>query len=168
MNSITPIAAANTIAIITIVAAIVILGTAIIVLALIWQLVKLWIRAKLTRANVTMLDLIGMKFRRIDADTLVRSKITATQAGLDDPEMTTKALEAHYMARGNVPQVVRALIAARKSRKIDLSFLQAAAIDLAGRDVLEAVQTSVYPRVLLRIRSMRLQRMVSNCESKYV
>ena len=62
--------------------------------------------------------------------------------------MTTKALEAHYLSRGNVPQVIRALIAARKSRQINLSFQKAAAIDLAGRDVLEAVQTSVYPKVI--------------------
>jgi uncharacterized protein YqfA (UPF0365 family) len=89
-----------------------------------------------------------MMFRRVDARTIVRSKIMAVAAGIDDPDLTTKALEAHYLSRGNVPQVIRALIAARKSRQINLSFQKAAAIDLAGRDVLDAVQTSVYPKVI--------------------
>jgi uncharacterized protein YqfA (UPF0365 family) len=72
----------------------------------------------------------------------------AVQARLDEPEMTTKALEAHYLAGGNVPMVVRSLIAANKAKTIKLSFREATAIDLAGRNVLEAVQTSVYPRVI--------------------
>ncbi len=71
----------------------------------------------------------------------------AVQAGLGEEELTSQALEAHYLAGGNVPQVIRALIAARKSKTITLSFREATAIDLAGRDVLEAVQTSVYPKV---------------------
>ncbi len=129
-------------------AAVVIIGAAIVLLGLLWQMFSLWIRAKLTRANVSLWELIGMKFRRVDADTIVRSKITAIQAGIDDKEMTTRALEAHYLARGNVPLVIRALTAARKSKKIELSFIEAAAIDLAGRDVLEAVKTSVYPKVI--------------------
>jgi uncharacterized protein YqfA (UPF0365 family) len=128
--------------------AVVLLGVAVILLGLFWQMFSLWIRAKLTRANISFFQLFAMKFRRVDADTIVRSKITAIQAGIDDPEMTTSALEAHYLARGNVPQVIRALIAARKSKKIELSFVEAAAIDLAGRDVLEAVKTSVYPKVI--------------------
>jgi uncharacterized protein YqfA (UPF0365 family) len=89
-----------------------------------------------------------MWFRRIDARTIVRSKIMAVQAGFDDSEISSAALQAHYLARGNVPQVIRALIAARKSKTITLSFREATAIDLAGRDVLEAVQTSVYPKVI--------------------
>ncbi len=125
-----------------------VLGLVIVFLGLIWQFFWLWIQARLTRANVTLWDLIGMRFRRVDAVQIVRAKITATQAGLNDPEMTTKALEAHYLARGNVPQVIRALIAAKKSKKISLTFVEAAAIDLAGRNVLEAVQTSVYPKVI--------------------
>jgi uncharacterized protein YqfA (UPF0365 family) len=72
----------------------------------------------------------------------------AVQAGLEDPDITTRALEAHYLAGGNVPMVIRALIAAKKAKTIHLSFREATAIDLAGRDVLEAVQTSVYPRVI--------------------
>jgi uncharacterized protein YqfA (UPF0365 family) len=72
----------------------------------------------------------------------------ATQAGLDDPELTVGALEAHYLAGGNVQQVIRALIAAKKAKTISLTFREATAIDLAGRDVLESVQTSVYPKVI--------------------
>jgi uncharacterized protein YqfA (UPF0365 family) len=73
----------------------------------------------------------------------------AVTAGLsDDQELTTKALEAHFLARGNVPLVIRALIAARKAKTIRLSFREATAIDLAGRNVLESVQTSVYPKVI--------------------
>jgi len=108
----------------------------------------LWIQSVLTGAQVGIWDLIGMWFRRVDPNMIVRSKIMAVQAGIDDPELTSKALEAHFLARGNVPQVIRALIAARKSKQINLTFVQAAAIDLAGRDVLEAVQTSVYPKVI--------------------
>jgi len=79
---------------------------------------------------------------------LTGSKIMATQAGLDDPELTVGALEAHYLAGGNVQQVIRALIAAKKAKTISLTFREATAIDLAGRDVLESVQTSVYPKVI--------------------
>ncbi|MFO0903283.1 MAG: flotillin-like protein FloA [Pirellulales bacterium] len=110
---------------------------------------RLWIQSALTDADVSIWDLLGMTFRKVDARVIVRSKIMAVQAGLaDDKELTTKALEAHYMARGNVPLVIRALIAARKAKTIRLSFREATAIDLAGRNVLEAVQTSVYPKVI--------------------
>ena len=73
----------------------------------------------------------------------------AVQAGLDEDQgITSKALEAHYLAGGNVPLVIRSLIAANKAKIIRLSFREATAIDLAGRNVLEAVQTSVYPKVI--------------------
>jgi len=121
---------------------------ALIAIAIFTRYFWLWIQAVMTGAKVGVLDLIGMLFRRVDARTIVRSKIMAVQAGINDPDLTTKALEAHYLARGNVPQVIRALIAARKSRQITLSFREAAAIDLAGRNVLDAVQTSVYPKVI--------------------
>jgi uncharacterized protein YqfA (UPF0365 family) len=107
-----------------------------------------WIQAFFTGAKVTFFDLLGMSFRKVKASVIVPSKIMATQARLNDPEMTTKALEAHYLAGGNVPLVIRALIAANKAKTIQLSFREATAIDLAGRNVLEAVQTSVYPRVI--------------------
>ena len=89
-----------------------------------------------------------MTFRKVKPSVIVPSKIMSVQAGIEDPELTSKALEAHYLAGGNVPMVIRALIAARKAKTIKLSFREATAIDLAGRNVLEAVQTSVYPRVI--------------------
>jgi uncharacterized protein YqfA (UPF0365 family) len=107
-----------------------------------------WIQSVLTGAGITIFDLIGMTFRKVKPHVIVPSKIMSVQAGLNEPEMTTKALEAHYMAGGNVPLVVRSLIAANKAKTIKLSFREATAIDLAGRNVLEAVQTSVYPRVI--------------------
>ena len=107
-----------------------------------------WVQAFFAKAKISYFDLIGMSFRKVKPSIIVPSKIMATQAGLNDPEMTTKALEAHDLAGGNVRTVVRALIAANKAKTIQLSFREATAIDLAGRDVLEAVQTSVYPRVI--------------------
>jgi uncharacterized protein YqfA (UPF0365 family) len=109
---------------------------------------NLWIQAKMTLANVTIWELVGMSFRKVNPNIIVRSKIMAYQAGLSEKDgMTTRALEAHYLAGGNVPNVVRALIAANRA-DIPLSYKRAAAIDLAGRNVLEAVQTSVNPKVI--------------------
>ncbi|MBL8891981.1 MAG: flotillin-like protein FloA [Planctomycetaceae bacterium] len=108
----------------------------------------LWIQSKLTGAGIGFADLIGMTLRKVRPGIIVQSKIMAVQSGLPDPEITAKNLEAHYLAGGNVPQVIRALIAANKAKTIQLSYREATAIDLAGRDVLEAVQTSVYPRVI--------------------
>lgn len=108
----------------------------------------LWIQSQLTGADISIFDLIGMTFRKVNARSIVRSKIMATQAGLTDPDLTSRALEAHDLAGGNVQQVIRALIAAKKAKTISLSFREATAIDLAGRDVLESVQTSVYPKVI--------------------
>lgn len=108
----------------------------------------LWAQSFTTGAGIGLFDLVGMWFRRVDARSIVRSKIMAVQAGMGNSELTSEALEAHYLAGGNVPLVIRALVAARKSKIITLGFREAAAIDLAGRDVLEAVQTSVYPKVI--------------------
>ncbi|MBW8039698.1 MAG: UPF0365 family protein [Planctomycetes bacterium] len=105
---------------------------------------RLWLQAKLSRADVKFSELIGMWLRKVDTRTIVISKITAVQAGLS---LTTQDLESHYLARGNVPNVVRALIAANRAN-IDLTLKTATAIDLAGRDILEAVQTSVNPMVI--------------------
>ena len=109
---------------------------------------RLWVQSWLTGANITIFDLIGMTFRKVNKDVIVKTKIMSVQAGLTDPEITSKALEAHYLAGGNVPLVIRSLIAANKAKTIKLSFREATAIDLAGRNVLEAVQTSVYPKVI--------------------
>ena len=112
------------------------------------NLFRWWIQAVFTGAKVSFFDLIGMSFRKVKPSVVVPTKIMAVQAGLDDPEITTKGLEAHYLAGGNVQMVIRALIAANKAKTIKLSYREATAIDLAGRNVLEAVQTSVYPRVI--------------------
>jgi uncharacterized protein YqfA (UPF0365 family) len=105
---------------------------------------RLWLQAKLSRADVKFSELIGMWLRKVDTRTIVLSKITAIQAGLS---LTTRDLESHYLAGGRVPNVVRALVAANRAN-IDLSLKIATAIDLAGRDILEAVQTSVNPKVI--------------------
>ncbi len=109
---------------------------------------NLWIQAKTTQANIGLLDLVGMTFRKVNPNIMVRSKIMAIQAGLSEKDgVSTRGLEAHYLAGGNVPNVVRALIAANRA-DIPLSWKRAAAIDLAGRNVLEAIQTSVNPKVI--------------------
>jgi uncharacterized protein YqfA (UPF0365 family) len=110
---------------------------------------RLWIQSVATGARIGIFDLLGMSFRKVNPTVIVRSKIMAVQAGLtDEMGITSKALEAHYLANGNVPLVIRSLIAAKKAKTIDLDFKLATAIDLAGRNVLEAVQTSVYPKVI--------------------
>ena len=116
----------------------------ILILLLIFKYGWLYIQALASGANVALLQLVGMTFRRVNARIIVDSRIMAMKAGLD---YDTPQLEAHYLARGNVPNVIRALIAADKA-KIDLGFDRACAIDLAGRDVLDAVRTSVNPKVI--------------------
>jgi len=110
----------------------------------------IWFQAYMSSANVSMLSLVGMSFRQVNSRLIVQGKIMAMQAGLGrerETGITTQRLEAHYLAGGSVPKVITALIAAHRA-DIPLNFDQAAAIDLAGRDVLEAVQTSVYPKVI--------------------
>jgi uncharacterized protein YqfA (UPF0365 family) len=106
--------------------------------------VGLWITAIFANVKVTIGELIGMRIRKVPPGVIVNSLITATKAGL---QLTTRELETHYLAGGNVPNVIRALISADKAN-INLSFKQATAIDLAGRDVFEAVQISVNPKVI--------------------
>jgi uncharacterized protein YqfA (UPF0365 family) len=110
----------------------------------------LYFQAFMSNANVSMFSLIGMSLRQVNAKTIVQAKIMAIQAAIGPERETgisTRRLEAHYLAGGNVPHVIRAIIAAHRA-DIDLDFDRAAAIDLAGRDVLDAVQTSVYPKVI--------------------
>ena len=109
---------------------------------------RLWIQSVMTGSNIGLFDLVGMSIRRVKPAVIVRSKIMAVQAGLNDPMITSRSLEAHYLAGGNVPLVIRAMIAANKAKIVDLDFKLATAIDLAGRNVLEAVQTSVNPKVI--------------------
>ncbi len=125
----------------------VVIVVGLIVLVAVWLFAKffrLWLQARLSRADVKFTDLIGMWLRKVDTRTIVLSKITATQAGL---KLSTSDLESHFLAGGRVPNVVRALIAAARAN-IDLSWKTATAIDLAGRDILDAVQTSVNPKVI--------------------
>jgi len=120
-----------------------------VIIAVMASYFRLWIQSVSSNAGIGIFDLIGMSFRKVNARVIVRSKIMAVQAGLgDETGITSKALQAHYLALGKVPIVIRAIIAAKKAKTIDLDFKKATAIDLAGRDVLEAVQTSVYPKVI--------------------
>src|SRR5690606_5776734 len=104
----------------------------------------LWFQALMSKADVSLVQLIGMRFRKVPAKAIVESKIMGIKAGLT---LGTEDLEAHYMAGGHVQRVVQALIAADKAN-IPLTCKRAAAIDLAGRNVLEAVQMSVNPKVI--------------------
>ncbi len=111
---------------------------------------KLWFQAYMSRADVSILSLIGMGFRQVKATMIVTAKVMCAQAGLPIDRrsgISTSRLEAHYLAGGDVMKVVHAIIAAHRAN-IDLDFDRAAAIDLAGRDVLDAVRTSVYPKVI--------------------
>ena len=104
----------------------------------------LWISALAADVSISLFNLVGMRFRRVEPRMIVIPLIKGTKAGLG---LNVNQLEAHYLAGGNVDNVVDALIAAHRAQ-IDLTFEQAAAIDLAGRNVLEAVQMSVNPKVI--------------------
>jgi uncharacterized protein YqfA (UPF0365 family) len=106
--------------------------------------VNLWITALFSGVKVGLFELVFMRIRKVPPRVIVESLITSTKAGL---QLTTSELETHYLAGGNVPNVIRALISADKAN-ISLSFKQATAIDLAGRDVFQAVQISVNPKVI--------------------
>jgi len=121
----------------------------ILVFALLWLFfwaipVPLWISAVAARVRISLFALIGMRLRRVPPPLIVRAMISATKAGLN---VNTNQLEAHFLAGGSVVSVTNALIAADKA-SLGLTFERAAAIDLAGRDVLEAVKMSVLPKVI--------------------
>jgi uncharacterized protein YqfA (UPF0365 family) len=119
------------------------------VFALLARYLRLWLQSYASSAGIGLFDLVAMSFKKVNPTVIVRSKIMAVQAGLGDASgVTRQALEAHYLAGGRVPLVVQALIAASKARMEELDFRLATAIDLAGRNVREAVQTSVYPKVI--------------------
>ncbi len=128
-------------------------GLAIAVIALLFAVIfmfvffsflRLWVQCVLTGAQISILDLIGMKLRNVDYPMIVRQKIALVQANV---KISTREMEAHYLSRGNVPKTATAVIAAHKAG-MDLPWRIAAAIDLAGRDVLDAVKTSVNPKVI--------------------
>jgi uncharacterized protein YqfA (UPF0365 family) len=108
------------------------------------QFFSLYIQAATSNAHVGMFDMIGMKLRKVDIRTVVINRIRAVKAGMDVP---TNLIETHYLAGGRVSNVISAMIAARAAR-IELPWNIATAIDLAGRDILEAVHTSVNPKVI--------------------
>lgn len=130
----------------TIVSIVIIAVLAIIFIALFFRFVPvgLWITAYFSGVKVGIGNLVGMRLRRVVPSYIITPLIKATKAGL---KISTDELEAHYLAGGNINLVVDALIAAQRAN-IDLEFEQAAAIDLAGRNVFEAVQVSVNPKVI--------------------
>jgi uncharacterized protein YqfA (UPF0365 family) len=120
-----------------------------VVFALVARYLRLWVQSYASSAGIGLFDMVAMSFKKVNPAVIVRSKIMAVQAGLGDSSgVTRQALEAHYLAGGRVPLVIQALIAANKAKITELDFKRAAAIDLAGRNVREAVQTSVYPKVI--------------------
>jgi uncharacterized protein YqfA (UPF0365 family) len=123
---------------------------ALLMLAIILKFGAIWLQAYMSGADVSVMSLIGMSFRQVKPMVIVTAKIMGSQAGLNiDRElgMSTARLEAHFLAGGDVMHVLRAIIAAHRAG-IELDFDRAAAVDLAGRDVLEAVRTSVSPKVI--------------------
>lgn len=107
--------------------------------------INLWITARFSGVQISLFELVFMRIRKVPPRIIVESLITANKAGLS--EITATELETHYLAGGHVPSVIKALISADKAN-IRLTFKQATAIDLAGRDVFEAVQISVNPKVI--------------------
>ncbi|MEQ8925828.1 MAG: flotillin-like protein FloA [Fulvivirga sp.] len=108
--------------------------------------INLWVTALFSGVRVNLFDLVFMRFRKVSPGLIVNSMITATKAGITG--VTTNLLETHFLAHGNLSAVIKALIVADKAQ-LNLSFKQATAIDLAGRDVLNAVQVSVTPYVVI-------------------
>ncbi len=118
---------------------------ALVFLALFARYFKLWLQSFVTRAKIGPFALVFMSLRKVNPSVIVECKITAVQAGLKG--ISTTMMEAHYLAGGNVRNLIQALIAANRA-KIPLDWNTAAAIDLAGRNIVEAVQTSVDPKVI--------------------
>jgi uncharacterized protein YqfA (UPF0365 family) len=116
----------------------------IVLVIVLFQFIGLYVRALVSGAHVSLLELIGMRLRRVNAAAIVSSRIQAIRAGLD---VSTAEMESHVLAGGDVQRVILAMIAANKAN-IDLPWKTATAIDLAGRDILDAVQTSVNPKVI--------------------
>ena len=125
----------------------VLIAVAIIALSVFFYYVPffLWISARVSGVNISLLQLFLMRIRKVPANVITQALIEAHKAGLS--EITRDDLEAHYLAGGNVVKVVHALVSAAKAN-IDLGFKMATAIDLAGRDVFQAVQMSVNPKVI--------------------
>jgi uncharacterized protein YqfA (UPF0365 family) len=117
---------------------------ALVVFLIVVKYFNLYIKAAFSQAHVSFLELVGMGLRKVNANLIVSGRIRAVQAGL---KLTTQELESHFLAGGRVMDVVQAMIAADRAG-IELPFKTAAAIDLAGRDVVDAIRTSVDPKVI--------------------
>jgi uncharacterized protein YqfA (UPF0365 family) len=124
--------------------AVVVLIILLIIFVVLLNFMGLYIRALVSGAHVSFLDLVGMRLRKVNAVAIVNSRIQASRAGIN---VTTQEMESHVLAGGDVQRVINAMIAANKAN-IDLTWKTATAIDLAGRDILDAVQTSVNPKVI--------------------
>jgi len=145
-----PLLAQNTsnTSIFIIIAGVIVFLAVLVFLAILARYFGLWIQCQLTRAGIGLVDMVMMSFRKVNPSIIVRAKIMAVKAGLTKSyPLSTRAIEAHYLAGGNVSNVIKALIAAQRAG-IALDWQTAQAIDLAGRDVLDAVRTSVYPKVI--------------------
>lgn len=117
----------------------------VIVLSITGKFISLWFQAFVSGTPIPLFNIVGMSLRKIPPSLIVNARINSFKAGLKD--VTVSDLETHYLAGGHVTEVVQALIAADKAN-IPLDWRRATAIDLAGRDLREAVQTSVYPKVI--------------------
>lgn len=118
---------------------------ALVILFILGRFFSLWIQALFSKASVTMGNLIGMYMRKVDMRTITQAKIQLVKAGIHD--ISTDDLESHFLAGGNVIHVVHAMISSHRAA-IELDWKKACAIDLAGRDIIDAVRTSVDPKVI--------------------
>lgn len=126
--------------------ALVVLGiVGLVVLAIVAQFFRIWLQAYMSNADVSLLDLIGMRLRKVDIMTIVSARIQLVKSGIHGISATD--LESHYLAGGRVPNVTRAMIAANRA-SVELDWKKSCAIDLAGRDIIDAINTSVNPKVI--------------------
>jgi len=134
----------NSMGAVLVVVAIIVIIVALVIFLMAFQFIGLYVRARVSGASVRFMELLGMRLRKVNALLIVNSRIQAIRAGLN---VTQTEMESHLLANGDVPRVINAMIAAYKAN-IDLDWRTATAIDLAGRDILDAVQTSVNPKVI--------------------
>lgn len=149
-EAVTPLFAVDTGSTLLVASLVVIALLALLAAAILLRYGALWLQAYVSDADLSLMSLIGMSLRQVKPSLIVTAKVMARQAGLNidrDQGMSTARLEAHFLAGGDVMRVLVAIIAAHRAG-IHLDFDRAAAIDLAGRDVLDAVRTSVSPKVI--------------------
>src|SRR4051794_26783107 len=139
----------------------VILLIILVLFGILFQFFGLYVRAYVSGAKVSLFELIGMRLRKVNSTIIVNSRIQASRAGL---QISQPEMESHMLAGGDVQRVIAAMIAANKAN-IDLGWKTATAIDLAGRDILDAVQTSVNPKVI-DVPNPALGRMTTDAVAK--